>query len=98
MSKNGAPLKVGCGYCDFTSESPDEMVLHMFTTGHGLATGLKERMQESGLVAELTEVIRRVQADPECGEPVTEEDFTDEDREIIERLKALDEKDKGKKE
>ena len=80
------PLKLACAYCTFTTPLPDDMVLHMFTTGHGVAPGLREKMTDGGLFAELTSVLSRVQADPGCGTPVDENDLTDEDRAVLDRL------------
>jgi hypothetical protein len=60
------PFTLACAWCDFTTEQPDEIVLHMMTTGHGLGDQVKAGMVESGMPAELATVIGKLQRGELC--------------------------------
>lgn len=68
-------LKLSCGWCDYDTLSPEEMATHMISTGHALSPGAKEDMVEGALFAGLVDTLRKVQADPEAGRRVTQEEW-----------------------
>jgi hypothetical protein len=73
------PFKLACGWCEFITTAPGDMVAHMLASGHGLAPGVAGDMVESGLPAELERVLSGLQDGSLKGEPVAEGDLDDEE-------------------
>ena len=58
------PMKMGCAWCGFETESAEEMVLHMMTSTHGMDKDTAEDLKEGGGFQEFLGVVRAIQADP----------------------------------
>ena len=67
-------MRLCCGWCDFETERPGDMVGHMVASGHGLSDGVKADMVESALPAELERVLTGILDGSIQGEPVEDEE------------------------
>lgn len=71
------------------------MVAHMMSCEDAMDPELKAQLADSSLFAELTEMLRGIQENPELGEPVDPDEMPEEARR---RLDAAVEREKNRKE